>query len=534
MSTPPTPPPGDAGPAGGAPPPDPHTPQPAAPVPMPAPVGVPQMAAAPVKKGGKGKVIGIVLGAMILVGGLGFAGWKWGWPFLQQYLNGGGLDTPHGTVEYVLNGLGEGKTEVLWEVLPETNRVAITDQIKKLGANSDPEVHAKGVAVLKNLNGVLKSKKTLFIEMANGSPNGGAIPKEAIENYDGIVELLEIVANSKFADPAWLQNPDMEAFFKDDLNQILNSPTLETLINKDIQKNFSNSIKDYKPASFSELKEDLRNTKATTVDQGETTATVESSFKRGDEIFKHEPIEMKKVGDRWLPTEVADGLDKMMQDLAQSVPGGQLTESKMTPQQKQAALGLLNAIDGVLTQVEGAQSVQQLQGQFLGAMFALGGPMAAAQQAFASGGRPGGGGVRPPGGGIGFPPTGGLPGKGGKGKNNKGGGNSQLTQAQRMNWTFGGQQRNLQAWKGQSAGNVIGLFGQPNPANARAIPGGGEWTYTNLKITDAQGASHSAITFVVQNGVVADVRLAAGGGGAPGPGGGIDPVTGLPLPAPQN
>ena len=538
MSAPPPPPPGDADPAAGGPPPDPHAPapQPAAPAPMPSPAGVPQMATAPAKAGGKGKLIGMILGAVILVGGLGFAGWKWGWPLLQKYLNGGGLDTPHGTVEYVMHGIGDGRSEVLWDVLPETNRTAIINQIKQFGANNDPEVHQKGIEVLKKLTGVLESKKALLIE-ATGSIPGGGIPKEATENYDGVVEVLKIVANSKLSDPAWLQNPDVEALFKDDFNKILNSATLESMIDKDIQKNVAGGLKDYNPASFSEFKSDLKEIKATTTTESETEATVEISLKKGD-VLHTDTVEMKKVGDRWLPVDVADGLEKMMQDLAQSVPGGQLTQSKMTPQQKQVAMNLLNALDNVLTQMEGAQSAQQLQGQLMGAVFSVGGQLAAVEQAFATAGGGPGGGLRPPlgGGTTGFPPTG-LPGKGkGKGKGKAGGGNQQMTQAQRMTWTFGGQQRNLQAWKGQSAANVIGLFGQPNPANARAVPGGGEWTFTNLKITDAQGNPHTAITFVVLNGVVSDVRLAAPGAGNPGatPGGGIDPVTGLPLPAPQN
>ena len=33
--------------------------------------------------------------------------------------------------------------------------------------------------------------------------------------------------------------------------------------------------------------------------------------------------------------------------------------------------------------------------------------------------------------------------------------------------------------------------------------------YTNLKITDAEGNPHTAITFVVLNGVVSDIRLPA-------------------------
>ena len=461
---------------------------------MAASVPVPNLA----KASGKGKLIGIILSALILVGGLGFVGWKWGWPFLQKYLNGGGLGTPHGTVEYVMHGIGDGRSEVLWEVMPETNRTAIADQIKQFGGNNDPEVHQKGFEVLKKLAGVLKNKKALLIEAA-GSVPGDGIPKEVTENYDGVVEVLYIVANSKLSDPAWLQNPDVEALFKDDFNKILNSTTLESMIDEDIQKSLAGGLKDYNPSSFSELKSDLKEIKATTTTESKTEATVEISLKKGDVLYT-DTVEMKKVGDRWLPVDMADGLDKMMQDLAQALPGGQLTQSKMTPQQKQVSMNLLNALDAVLTQMEEAQTAQELQGQLLGAVLSVGGQLAAVEQAFTTPGGP-----RPDGGITGFPPTG-LP---GKGKGGAGGGNQQLTQAQRMDWTFGGQQRNLQQWKGQSAANVITLFGQPNPANARAVPGGGEWTYTNLKITDAQGNPHTAITFVVLNGVVSDIRLVA-------------------------
>jgi hypothetical protein len=73
-------------------------------------------------------------------------------------------------------------------------------------------------------------------------------------------------------------------------------------------------------------------------------------------------------------------------------------------------------------------------------------------------------------------------------------------------WTFGVGQKNIAMWKGQSAQNVVNAFGKP----ARAKPygqGGGAWTYMGMDITDAQGKQHFRVTFIIFNGMVAEVQL---------------------------
>ena len=88
MSTPPTPPSGDA-------------PLPAMPKPQ---MQSMQMGGAPAKSG-KGKLIGIIAGALIIVGGLVFAGITYGPDLWAKYRGGGGdVNTPDGTIKYVLNG----------------------------------------------------------------------------------------------------------------------------------------------------------------------------------------------------------------------------------------------------------------------------------------------------------------------------------------------------------------------------------------------------------------------------------------------
>ena len=315
------------------------------------------------------------------------------------------------------------------------------------------------------------------------------------------------------ADMDWVQNPDLGDMLADEGSEIMAMAGLEKLLDKGLQENVGKG-----PKSMMEVREGLRNIEVIIVSQTDSEATLKVVSKElsgdPDDAGSGEFV-MVRTEERWLPKEMVDawdeGIDELKKEIQREIPISSMAERKMTEEEKNQILALLDVVDQALDSANEATNSQELTAAVMGA---AGGVMGAAM----AGGQNGGGGLgslfgtgggaQPP---AGFPGTGfgTLPGNSkGKGKG-KGGGNQQLTQAQRMDWTFGGQQRNLQQWKGQSAANVITLFGQPNPANARAVPGGGEWTYTNLKITDAEGNPHTAITFVVLNGVVSDIRLVA-------------------------
>ena len=117
------------------------------------------MVGAPAKSG-KGKLIGIIAGVLIIVGGLVFAGITYGPGLWAKYMGGGGgLKTPDGTIKYVLNGIANNKPEVLWEVLPASHQQTLNDELKKSMGNVDPEVHKQSFVVLQKLTGLLKNKK---------------------------------------------------------------------------------------------------------------------------------------------------------------------------------------------------------------------------------------------------------------------------------------------------------------------------------------------------------------------------------------
>ena len=458
----------------------------------------------------KNKIAKIAGVAVVLIGGLG-AGIYFGWPFLMGLFGGDPFATPDGTIKYVANGLADNKPQVLWEAMPASYKQTLNEELKKSMANTDPEVHAKSVAVLQKLTGVLRDKKPLIIETVNGlsQGSGGGLPPELTDNWDDIVGLLDILTKGNMADMDWVQNPNLGDMLADEGSKIMAISGLEKLLDKGLQENV-----DKGPKSMMEVREGLRNIEVIIVNQTDSEATLKVISKElsgdADDVESGEFV-MVRTEERWLPKEMVDawdeGIDELKKEIQREIPISSMAERKMTEEEKNQILALLDVVDQALDSANEATNSQELTAAVMGA---AGGVMGAAM----AGGQDGGGGLgslfgtgggaQPP---AGFPGTGfgTLPGN----SNEKGGGNQQLTQAQRMDWTFGGQQRNLQQWKGQSAANVITLFGQPNPANARAVPGGGEWTYTNLKITDAEGNPHTAITFVVLNGVVSDIRLVA-------------------------
>ena len=121
-----------------------------------------------------------------------------------------------------------------------------------------------------------------------------------------------------------------------------------------------------------------------------------------------------------------------------------------------------------------------------------------------------GAGAMPPGGLAGLAgllPTAGSP-SAGKSKGKGAGYPQSSSVGSRTKWTYGGGGKDLTKWKGQPIRSVIGVFGQPDPSQAKPFGnGGGAWTYNNLNITDAQGNPHKSVTFFIQNGAVVDIKL---------------------------
>ena len=455
------------------------------------------------KSGGAKKIIFILIGVLAL-GGIGFAGYKYGPGLWAKYMGGGDLSTPDGAIKYVLNGLADNRPEVVWEILPAKHQKMIHEAVKKSGANVDAEVQTKTVAVLKKATGVLKNKKALILEtvrtMSGGQ--GGGLPPEIIDNWDDFVSVLEIVVNSKAMTSEWIKDPDIGAVLKEDGGKLMSSPSFEKLVNWALKEGADPDA----PKDLAEFRKWLKGIEVELLESTETTATVKISS-TDFEMPDDDTLEMVKVEERWLPKEMAEGLDQLEQIipmLQQTMPMGQIGASQMTGQQKRQLMSLLGSLENALDTINNASSSQEMLvavGQVMGG--ALGQQLAGFGQAFGSGGggvtRPGGGfpgsnpGIQPgiqPGTNPGTNPGTTIPGLAPTGPPKPPG--------YKTDWSVGGGRFKIdEIYPGKSEAIITQVFGPP------AQKQGDFWTYRGLKVRNMKvGGTYSTVVFQMQNGKV--------------------------------
>ena len=495
MSTPPPPPSGDATPppAGNALP-----AQPAAPAMAPnAQFGAPVAA----KSGGAKKIIFILVGVLAL-GGIGFAGYKYGPDLWAKYMGGGDINAPDGTIKYVLNGLADNKPEVLWEALPAKHQKLIHDEIKKSGANVDPEIQTKAVDVLKKATGVLKDKKTLIMETVQAMSGGQevALPPELTENWDDVVSLLEIVVNSNAMTPEWLKDPDIGAVLKEDGGKLMSSPAFEKLINLGLKEDAARNPE--VPKDLAEFRKWVKGIKVELVESTETTAKVRLSSVDMKIDAVDSEIDMVKVEDRWLPKEIAEGMDKLIAELKREMPMGQIlgSDAQMSDYQKTQLLGFLNTLDKTLDTINSAADSNELMaavGQVMGNLSAQANSLG---QAFGAGGAGGAGipGISPspgirPGVQAGTNPGTIIPGLAPTGPPKPAG--------YKTEWSIGGGRFKIdEIYPGKTESVIKQVFGDP------ALIQGEFWTYRGLKVRNMKlGGTYTTVLFQMQNGKVARV-----------------------------
>jgi len=306
--------------------------------------------------------------------------------------------------------------------------------------------------------------------------------------------VLEIVVNSKAMTPEWLKDPDIGAVLKEDGGKLMSSPAFEKLINFALSEDGDPDG----PKDMAQMRSWIKGIKVELVESTETTATVKMSS-ADFEIKDGDAIEMVKVEGRWLPKEMAEGMDQLIIELKREMPMGQMlgSDTQMSDQQKAQLLGFLNTVDKALDTINNAADSNELMaavGQMMGG--ALGQQLAGLEQAFGGGG---GGGIDAPGPGIrpgtrpGTNPGTIIPGLAPTGPPKPPG--------YKTNWSIGGGSYKIdEIYPGKTEAIITQVFGDP------AQKQGEYWTYRGLKVRNMKlGGTYTTVIFQMQNGKVARV-----------------------------
>lgn len=276
-------------------------------------------------------------------------------------------DAPDEAMRMVLGELAKGNGGVLWRAMPASYQKDVNAIAQLAGTKIDPEIYDKVFATVGRIGSVLDKQKEFVF---NASLMGEAPDAEQVAQtraaWPSIMHIIEELTSSSLASASGLQSFDGQAFFKDTVSGLLTD--METLSQLD---------PDSEEPSFS----DLANAEIKYLEGTGEVATLEMSMP--DEEVETETF--VKVEDRWVPQEMADDWSNQMTEARAKL---EAIDPKQMEKQKPQIMGVFAMIDGVLAQIEAAETQQQFDQALQGAMMPLMGLMM-------MGGSMGGGGAAP-------------------------------------------------------------------------------------------------------------------------------------------
>lgn len=265
-------------------------------------------------------------------------------------------EAPDAAVKAVLNGVVAGEGGVLWQALPTGYQTDINDLAQLMSTKLDAELYDKTFALLGRFGGVVE-KQQAFIFGSSKLPAGEENLEQMKQAVPALVGILQTLANSPTATVAGLQDFDGSVFFETTVSELITHILVLSELSED--EDFSVQM--------------LEQTQVKVIEQTETTATLELSV-------PNQPAETSqfvKVENRWLPVEMsaewAEGVAKMKAQLEG------LTVEEMAAQKPQI-MGVLTMLDGVLSQLESAETQEQFDQALQGAMMPLFGLLMMSQQ----------------------------------------------------------------------------------------------------------------------------------------------------------
>jgi hypothetical protein len=256
-------------------------------------------------------------------------------------------ETAEATVRFVADGLLQHEPQRVWAALPASYQQDVSGMIAEVAEKVDPEIYDRGFSLLERLGQVLESKRDLFLD-SQLFPD--AIDRlEASTHWGAMTELLQMLATSEIASIETLSNLNMERFL---------SGTGAGVMAK---------LEGMAALAGEDLFESLRGLQVEVL----SSAADQASLKVLGTGFA-ESWEMIRVEDRWIPADLAADWPSMMAEAREQMASfSPAALAEMKPQ----IMGAFGMVEGTLSQLQGAQTVEQLDQALQGAIFSVMGMM---------------------------------------------------------------------------------------------------------------------------------------------------------------
>lgn len=265
------------------------------------------------------------------------------------------LDTPDGAMRNLQQAVVKSQPDQIFKALPASYQSDINALVADAAKRMDTELWNEGTGILKQVAGLLKSKRDLLLAspMMESVPNKDDVKK----NWDSGVSLLQAFVNSDFTNIERLRKGDVAGLLSGEGAALMNKIT---------------SLMESSESS-AEAGKELAKLKAMTVSVVSTdgdTAVVKAEAP-GEEP---ETMDMVKVEGVWIPKEMADGFKEGIAEARKNLAEIDFS-SEEGKQKKAMAMMQMGAIKPMLAQLEAAKTQEELQAVFGGVMMMMMGGM---------------------------------------------------------------------------------------------------------------------------------------------------------------
>lgn len=259
-------------------------------------------------------------------------------------------DTPDGAVQLIADELSKGNGTVLWQAMPASYQNDVDSIAQLAGAKIDPEIYDQVFVTVDRATEVLdKQKEFVFGTSLTGSSPDEEGVAQMRAAWPSIKQIVETLTTSSIATAASLQSFEGKAFFEDTVSGLL--VELDTLAQ-------------LQPESEQSLFADLSDVEVRYVEGSETEAILEMAVP-GEEV---EAESFVQVEDRWVPRDMADQWTAQIAEARSSL---EAIDPAQLEKQKPQILSVFAMINGVLAQIEAAETQAQFDEALQGAMMPL-------------------------------------------------------------------------------------------------------------------------------------------------------------------
>jgi hypothetical protein len=232
--------------------------------------------------------------------------------------------------------------------MPTSYQTDINAIAQLAGSKVDPEIYDKSFGLFGRFAEVADKQKSFILNTKLGGELAAEQIAEIEAAWPSIIGSIQTIVTSSISSSAGLRAFDGQGFSEQTLPALFKYSNDLAAISK--EENPFGSLE------FDRLK---------TIENADTAAVIEITFTNGDV----ETEDFIKVENRWVPTEMATNWSTQIADTEKKL---EAISSEEMAKNKPQIMGVITMLDGILTQLEKAETQEQFDQALRGAMMPIG------------------------------------------------------------------------------------------------------------------------------------------------------------------